>query len=40
MHYTSPENIHKVIDPLFLDALTQELKDIINQPGITAPFYG
>lgn len=35
MHYTSPENIHKVIDPLFLDALTQELEDIVSQPGIT-----
>lgn len=28
MHYTSIENIHKVIDPLFLDDLRQELKDI------------
>lgn len=35
MHYTSPENIHKVIDPLFLDALTQELEGILNQPGIS-----
>lgn len=35
MHYTSPENIHKVIDPLFLDALTQELEDIVSRPGIT-----
>lgn len=34
MHYTSPENIHKVIDPLFLDALTDELTDIINEPGV------
>lgn len=25
MHYTSVENIHKVIDPLFLDGLKQEL---------------
>ena len=30
MHYTSIENIHKVIDPLFLDELRQEL-DIIKQ---------
>lgn len=28
MHYTSIENIHKVIDPLFLDGLRKELKDI------------
>lgn len=28
MHYTSIENIHKVIDPLFLDDLKQEFKDI------------
>ena len=28
MHYTSIENIHKVIDPLFLDDLKAELKDI------------
>lgn len=28
MHYTSIENIHKVIDPLFLDALKAELKSI------------
>ena len=28
MHYTSIENIHKVIDPLFLDNLLQELEDI------------
>lgn len=28
MHYTSIENIHKVIDPLFLDDLKQELEDI------------
>lgn len=28
MHYTSIENIHKVIDPLFLDGLKQELSDI------------
>ena len=28
MHYTSIENIHKVIDPLFLDGLKTELEDI------------
>lgn len=28
MHYTSIENIHKVIDPLFLDSLKAELEDI------------
>ena len=28
MHYTSLENIHKVIDPLFLDDLKTELADI------------
>lgn len=35
MHYTSPENIHKVIDPLFLDSLKAELEDILEKPGIT-----
>lgn len=29
MHYTSPENIHKLIDPLFLDELQSELNAII-----------
>ncbi len=28
MHYTSIENIHKVIDPLFLDDLKEELEEI------------
>ena len=28
MHYTSVENIHKVIDPLFLDELKAELEEI------------
>ena len=28
MHYTSIENIHKVIDPLFMDDLKQEFEDI------------
>lgn len=30
MHYTSIENIHKVVDPLFLDDLRAELKEIRN----------
>lgn len=30
MHYTSIENIHKVIDPLFLDDLKSELEEIKN----------
>ena len=35
MHYTSIENIHKVIDPLFLDELREELDEIkkIQVPG-------
>lgn len=32
MHYTSIENIHKVIDPLFLDALKAELDEIYENP--------
>lgn len=34
MHYTSIENIHKVIDPLFLDNLKNELNEIkqLKQP--------
>lgn len=28
MHYTSLENIHKVIDPLFLDELQSEFEEI------------
>ena len=32
MHYTSIENIHKVIDPLFLDALQAELAGICENP--------
>ena len=35
MHYTSPENIHKVIDPLFLDGLKEELKSICTEEGVT-----
>ncbi len=30
MHYTSPRNIHKVIDPLFLKALHDELDKILD----------
>ena len=32
MHYTSIENIHKVIDPLFLDGLKEELASIEATP--------
>ena len=32
MHYTSIENIHKVIDPLFFDALSAELEQIAAIP--------
>lgn len=32
MHYTSIENIHKVIDPLFLDDLRKELDSILARP--------
>ena len=32
MHYTSIENIHKVIDPLFLDDLKKEFSDICEIP--------
>ena len=31
MHYTSIENIHKVIDPLFLNDLRRELDDILEE---------
>ncbi len=30
MHYTSIENIHRVIDPLFLDELQTQLEDILT----------
>lgn len=36
MHYTSPENIHKVIDPLFLDGLKEELDDILSKQNPSA----
>ena len=32
MHYTTPSNIHRVIDPLFLDNLKAELERIVNLP--------
>lgn len=32
MHYTSIENIHKVIDPLFLNELTEKLNNILSEP--------
>lgn len=35
MHYTSPENIHKVIDPLFLDDLKREFTDIRDNNELT-----
>lgn len=31
-HFTSPENIHKVIDPLFLDGLKAELEEARAKP--------
>jgi hypothetical protein len=31
MHYTSIENIHKVIDPLFLNDLRRELDEILEE---------
>lgn len=35
MHYTSPENIHKVIDPLFLDDLKEEYRAIRDDENLT-----
>ena len=35
MHYTSPENIHEVIDPLFLDDLRSELDTFLTADGLT-----
>lgn len=37
MHYTSIENIHKVIDPLFLNGLKAELEEIKLHSGGTDP---
>ena len=31
-HFTSPENIHKVIDPLFLDGLKAEFEEACAKP--------
>lgn len=36
MHYTSPENIHRVIDPLFLDDLKAELDLILEKQNPSA----
>lgn len=36
MHYTSPENIHKVIDPLFLDDLKAEFDAIRTEEDLSA----
>ena len=36
MHYTSIENIHKVIDPLFLDGLKAELEEIQKTSQVNA----
>ena len=36
MHYTSIENIHKVIDPLFLDDLKAELEEILSIKAIAS----
>ncbi|QNQ90995.1 hypothetical protein GP475_10395 [Corynebacterium poyangense] len=35
MHYSSPENIHRVIDPLFLDDLTAKLTKILDDHQVT-----
>ena len=32
MHYTTPANIHRVIDPLFLNGLKKELEEILLLP--------
>lgn len=34
MHYTSPENIHRVIEPLFLDDLKAELENILTDDSL------
>lgn len=36
MHYTSIENIHKVIDPLFLDAYKEEFHAAMQEKTIKA----
>lgn len=35
MHYTTPTNIHRVIDPLFINDLTVELDTILHMPSET-----
>ena len=35
MHYTSIENIHKVIDPLFLDGLNEEFESLVSKKGLS-----
>lgn len=40
MHYTSINNIHKVIDPLFLDELNAELDGILAQPDSPGKVHG
>ena len=37
MHYTSIENIHKVIDPLFLDELQTEFENILQDEKLSKP---
>ncbi|RUQ32024.1 SAM-dependent DNA methyltransferase [Micrococcus sp. HSID17245] len=34
MHYTSPQNIHRLIDPMFLDELKAELDGILTAQGV------
>lgn len=34
MHYTSPENIHRVIEPLFLNDLKADLEQILSDPAL------
>lgn len=34
MHYTSIENIHKVIDPLFMNKLKRQYEECIDEPNI------
>lgn len=37
MHYTSVKDIHKVIDPLFLDDLQTEFDNILHNPKLSNP---
>ena len=36
MHYTSIENIHKVIDPLFMDELNNEFSEIKSEKNLSS----